>query len=190
MSTEANSLPADVVSCLTNARYLHLGTCSDNWPHVSLMNYLYIRAGQGTEHTSKPDEDCVIMTCSRKTKKFFHLSMNPKVSVLVHDWSTRQQVTNSSDLTQLLSSLNAASLSKYSITLNGTAEVLEGEHSEYFKKRILDSSVGSEARCYMDGEDTAVIAVHFGSARISDKENNVNKWKHQDSEMTPGQEHV
>jgi hypothetical protein len=126
------------------------------------------------------------MTCSRKTKKFFHMSRNPNVSVLVHDWSTRVQAASSTDLTRMLSSLNAASLSKYSITLNGTAEVLEGEHSEYFKERILESSVGQEARCYMDGEDTAVIAVHFGSARISDKDNNVNKWKHQDAQATPG----
>lgn len=180
-----NRLPQDIVDCLKSARYLHLGTCAENHPHVSLMNYIYVAAGEAAQHTSKLQEDCVVMTCSRRTKKFFNITMNPRVSVLVHDWSTRQQATNATDLTTLLSSLNAASLSKHSITLNGDADILEGEAEQYFKQKMLDSASGDEAKCYIDDPDSAVIAVHFGSARISDKSNNVEKWKSEGSEATP-----
>lgn len=180
-----NKLPKDVVDCLKNARYLHLGTCAENYPHVSLMNYIYVPVGEGARHTSKAGEDCVVMTCSRRTKKFFNIMANPKVSLLVHDWSTRQQATNATDLTALLSSLNAASLSKHSITLNGSAEILTDEAEQYFKQKMLDSTSGDEARCYIEDPDSAVIAVHFGSARISDKANNVEKWKSEGSESTP-----
>ncbi|CCG83460.1 Putative uncharacterized protein [Taphrina deformans PYCC 5710] len=180
-----NTLPQDIVDCLKNARYLHLGTCAENYPHVSLMNYIYVPAGEGAEHTSKVNEDCVVMLCSRRTKKFFNITINPKVSLLVHDWSTRQQATNATDLTALLSSLNAASLSKHSITLNGNAEVLDGPAETFFKQMMLDSASGQEARCYVEDPESAVILVHFGSARISDNSNNVEKWKSNGAEATP-----
>lgn len=170
-------LPPDVIDCLKSAKYLHLGTCVDNVPHVSLMNYILVPAGQGAEYTSK-EEDCVVMTCSRQTKKFQNITVNPRVSLLVHDWSTRQQATNATDLTALLSSLNAASLSRHSITLNGDAEIITGEAEQYFKNKMLDRL--PETRCYIE-DDSAVIAVHFGSARISDKQNNLEKWKSHDS---------
>lgn len=149
------------------------------------MNYIYVPAGEDARHTSKTAEDCVIMTCSRRTKKFFNITANPKVSILVHDWSTRQQATNATDLTALLSSLNAASLSKHSITLNGDAEILTGDAEQFYKQKMLDSTSGDEARCYIEDPDSAVIAVHFGSARISDKSNNVEKWKNDAAESTP-----
>lgn len=180
-----NSLPQDIVDCLKNAKYLHLGTCAENYPHVSLMNYIYIPAGEGSQYTSKLNEDCVVMLCSRRTKKFFNITMNPKVSLLVHDWSTRQQATNATDLTALLSSLNAASLSKHSITLNGNAEVLDGPAEQFFKQKMLESASGEETRCYVEDPESAVIVVHFGSARISDKSNNVEKWKSDAAEATP-----
>lgn len=181
---DSNELPQDIVTCLTNARYLHLGTCAENFPHVSLMNYIYVPAAECSRYTSKA-EDCVVMTCSRRTKKFFNITANPRVSLLVHDWSTRQQATNATDLTALLSSLNAASLSKHSITLNGVAEVMSGPAEQHFKEKMLDSASGDEARCYIEDPDSAVIAVHFGSARISDKSNNVEKWKSEGAESTP-----
>ena len=183
--TEKNRLPESLVECLRNARYLHLGTCADNYPHVSLMNYIYVPTGDATEYTSKPDEDCVVMTCSRDTKKFFNITANPKVSLLVHDWTTRQQSSDATNLTALLSSLNAASLSKHSITLNGVAEVLENEAAAFFKQKMLESVPGDDAKCYIDDPDSAVIAVHFGSARISDKANNLEKWRSAGSSSTP-----
>lgn len=167
------TLPRDVIDCLKSAKYLHLGTCVDNVPHVSLMNYILVPAGKGDGFTSK-EEDCVVMTCSRQTRKFQNILVNPRVSLLVHDWSTRQQATKATDLTTLLSSLNAASLSKYSITLNGNAEILTGNSAQHFKQKMLESL--PETRCYIE-DDSAMIAVHFGSARISDSANNLEQWK-------------
>lgn len=172
-------LPRDVIDCLKSAKYLHLGTCVDNIPHVSLMNYILVPAGEGAEYTSR-EEDCVVMTCSRQTKKFQNIIANPRVSLLVHDWSTRQQATNATDLTSLLSSLNAASLSKYSITLNGVAEIITGPAAQYFKQKMLNSL--PETRCYIE-DDSAMITVHFGSARIADKANNLEQWKSESADQ-------
>lgn len=175
--TEAKSrLPPPLVQCLQSAKYLHLGTCAQNEPHVSLMNYIYVPAGQGGQHSSNDDEDSVVMTCPKHTKKFANILANPRVSILVHDWTTRQQINDATDLTALLSSLNAASLSKHSITLNGDAEVITGPAAEHFKQQMLQSAAGDDAKCWIEDPDAQVIRVYFGSARISDKENNVERW--------------
>ena len=50
---------------------LHLGTSLQDHPHVSLMNYTFIPAGEAFPHEQ---DDCIIMTTSRDTKKFVNLS--------------------------------------------------------------------------------------------------------------------
>jgi nitroimidazol reductase NimA-like FMN-containing flavoprotein (pyridoxamine 5'-phosphate oxidase superfamily) len=73
------SLPQEVVQCLENARFLHLATCSDNVPHVSLMNYTYLPS---SPHSRSP---VIIMTTNPASKKMNNLASNPNVSLLVHD---------------------------------------------------------------------------------------------------------
>lgn len=74
-----NTLPPEVVQCLENARFLHLATCSDNVPHVSLMNYTYLPS---SPHSCLP---VIVMTTNPASKKMNNLVANPSVSLLVHD---------------------------------------------------------------------------------------------------------
>ena len=73
------SLPQEVVQCLENARFLHLATCTDNTPHVSLMNYTYLAS---SPYSRTP---VIIMTTNPASKKMTNLASNPNVSLLVHD---------------------------------------------------------------------------------------------------------
>ncbi|CAK7198935.1 hypothetical protein SEUCBS139899_001603 [Sporothrix eucalyptigena] len=78
-------LPTEVVQCLENARFLHLATCVDNVPHVSLMNYTYLPSAAGA-----PDHPIaapvIVMTSNPASKKTHNIVANPNVSLLVHDW--------------------------------------------------------------------------------------------------------
>ncbi|EFX02171.1 pyridoxamine phosphate oxidase [Grosmannia clavigera kw1407] len=154
------SLPTEVVQCLENARFLHLATCVNNVPHVSLMNYTYL-----------PEASPVIaMTTNPASKKTHNIVANPNVSLLVHDWVshrplTRRLSTDSnmddgsggspgagaggngsgggspepSSLATLLLNLNTAAVSSISATINGTARVLpQGSPEEaYYRQQHL-----------------------------------------------------
>lgn len=58
---------------------LHLATCTDSHPHVSLMNYTYLPS---SPYSSSP---AIIMTTNPGSKKYDNLVANPNVSLLVHD---------------------------------------------------------------------------------------------------------
>ncbi|BFZ62058.1 hypothetical protein YB2330_003137 [Saitoella coloradoensis] len=188
-------LPAEVISCLKNARYLHLGTSYEDIPHVSLMNYTYVPAGEALPYETN---DCVIMTSTRDTKKFFNLHFNPRVSLLVHDWTTtRQSLTGPSSpgstsdahssLASLLLNLNAAALSSISATLNGRAEILTNTAAaDFFKQKHSAANPGSGSQCYIEG-DVAVIKVRIESARIvaDGGGDRVEKWRVDGMEGTP-----
>lgn len=73
------TLPSEVVQCLENARFLHLATCRDNVPHVSLMSYTYLPS---SPYSRGP---IIVMTTNPASKKILNLSENPNVSLLVHD---------------------------------------------------------------------------------------------------------
>lgn len=231
-SSEADEevrLPQDAVDCLRHARYLHLGTSSGDYPHVSLMNFLHVPAGTAPAAMTNGDKgDLVALICSRGTKKFYNMTVNPRVSLLVHDWSTRQSgearaaaaagrgtaagadgsavgsgagevsAGGFSDsglreggLASLLSALNADALSKHSVTLNGTAEVVEdAERTRYFRegmKRESSRWTREDVACWVDNDDAQVVLVHLGSARISDRADRVEKWKGANATDTPSQ---
>ncbi|AEO65624.1 fb0fcae3-ff52-42bf-9e7d-9158462c7b61 [Thermothielavioides terrestris] len=134
------SLPPEVVQCLENARFLHLATCSDNIPHVSLMNYTYLPSSR---YSRSP---VIIMTTNPASKKMNNLEANPNVSLLVHDWvshrptptsqARRLSSSSSSDnqpplphreppssLAALLFNLNTSAVSSISATINGSARL-------------------------------------------------------------------
>ncbi|CCF33813.1 pyridoxamine phosphate oxidase, partial [Colletotrichum higginsianum] len=73
------TLPQEVVQCLENARFLHLATCTDNIPNVSLMNYTYLPS---SDFSSTP---VIVMTTNPASRKTQNLLSNPNVSLLVHD---------------------------------------------------------------------------------------------------------
>ncbi|KAF2486018.1 hypothetical protein BDY17DRAFT_315007 [Neohortaea acidophila] len=151
--TVSDRLPPEVAACLENARFLHLATCNNNEPHVSLMNYTYLppdarpppQLQQGQQQTLElPRGPTIIMTSNPSSKKTLNLLQNPNVSLLVHDWvSTRPpNITSTgsggagrrerspgggraSSLANMLMQMNSAAVSSISATINGEARVLE-----------------------------------------------------------------
>lgn len=130
------SLPEEVVACLNSTRFLHLATCTNNQPHVSLMNYTYIPP---SSHPRLPAGPSIVMTSNPSSKKTVNLQQNPNVSLLVHDWvSSRPPATTrnsgreaspssgrASSLANMLMQMNSAAVSSISATMNGEATVLE-----------------------------------------------------------------
>ncbi|EME39081.1 hypothetical protein DOTSEDRAFT_181196 [Dothistroma septosporum NZE10] len=135
-TTVSDRLPKEVATCLENCRYLHLATCSQNTPHVSLMNYTYLPSHPFPQSTLLPAGPAIIMTSNPSSKKTTNLISNPKVSLLVHDWtSSRPSTTNRdaspvagprSSLAAMLMQMNSTEMSSISATINGDAAVLEG----------------------------------------------------------------
>lgn len=149
----SQTLPDEVITCLESARFLHLATCTDNRPHVSLMNYTYLPpnsrplpSSTTSQATSQlPSGPAIIMTSNPSSKKTLNLLENPNVSLLVHDWvSSRPHNVSSttsgrdqsptgvraSSLANMLMQMNSAAVSSISATINGHATVLEPGTSE------------------------------------------------------------
>ncbi|KAK9460793.1 uncharacterized protein V1516DRAFT_677670 [Lipomyces oligophaga] len=187
---DSSVLPQDVISLLQSTRYLQLGTSYQDYPHVSLMNYTYIPPGSALPYDA---EGVIVMTTERHTKKFFNITANPRVSILVHDWVSKQANPTSTSsptsgpqgLSQLLLSMNQAELSSISATLNGIARIVTNPDEEaFFKQRHLASNP-VDARTFIDADDIALIVVKISSARVADVENNVVKWKEPGAASTP-----
>ncbi|OTA97560.1 hypothetical protein M434DRAFT_391753 [Hypoxylon sp. CO27-5] len=200
-----STLPPEVVQCLENARFLHLATCTDNQPHVSLMNYTYIPSSQ---YSSAP---VIVMTTNPSSKKTNNLVVNPNVSLLVHDWVSHRPPTQGrrmsggspgpehrSSLASLLLNLNTSAISSISATINGTAElVARGSDEERFyrSQHLENNTFDSEGgvafngggpapaaqedggrECFVAGEEVRVILVHIKDIRTSDWKGCVKDW--------------
>ncbi|KAF2735121.1 pyridoxamine phosphate oxidase-like protein [Polyplosphaeria fusca] len=151
-SSEASgALPKEVVTCLQNARFLHLATASDNTPHISLMNYTYLPSTPYAPHPT------IIMTTPPSSRKTLNLASNPRVSLLVHDWVSHRPPTlaqpgrspsptrpgpRSGSLAELLLGMNTASLSRISTTINGDAELVDAssEQEAWYKQQHLENN--------------------------------------------------
>ncbi|OAT10966.1 pyridoxamine phosphate oxidase [Blastomyces gilchristii SLH14081] len=149
----ASSLPPEVVSCLKNSRFLHLATCDNLTPHVSLMSYTYLPSTPFTSHPT------IIMTTNAASKKTLNLLSNPRVSLLVHDWVSHRPPTRStthhlardgspppaatrSSLASLLLNINTSALSSISTTIIGEARFAEtgSEEEKWCKARHLENN--------------------------------------------------
>ncbi|KAK0749250.1 hypothetical protein B0T18DRAFT_436839 [Schizothecium vesticola] len=145
-----HELPAEVVQCLENARFLHLATCTDNIPHVSLMNYTYLPS---TPYSSAP---VIVMTTNPASKKMNNLVLNPSVSLLVHDWVSHRPTTSTaarrlsagtpappdSSLAALLFNLNSSAVSSISATINGEARLVAAGSDEerFYRAKHLEAN--------------------------------------------------
>lgn len=156
-----HELPAEVVQCLENARFLHLATCTDNVPHVSLMNYTYLPSSP----YSPGGAPVIVMTTNPASKKMNNLVANPNVSLLVHDWVSHRPTTTarrlsggrvspgpesrtSSSLAALLFNLNTSAVSSISATINGSARLVERGSDEerfYREKHLENNTFDTEA---------------------------------------------
>ncbi|ORY11545.1 hypothetical protein BCR34DRAFT_538235 [Clohesyomyces aquaticus] len=145
----SSTLPDEVITCLQNARFLHLATCSHNTPHISLMNYTYLPSSPFSPLPT------IIMTTPPSSLKYTNLTSNPLVSLLVHDWVSHRPPTlstanrspspprannpRSGSLAELLLGMNTASLSRISATINGVAEIVAqgSEQEEWYRAQHL-----------------------------------------------------
>jgi hypothetical protein len=148
------------------------------------------------------------MTTPPSSRKTSFLAANPKVSILVHDWVSNRPPTlsatspeallstspegRSSGLASLLYNLNSASLSRISVSINGTARlVTEGSEEESWYKALHkenntfgdtvdNSDVFGEgeggAGCYIEGQEVRVVVVNIKDGRISDFKGLVKDW--------------
>ncbi|OAA61691.1 pyridoxamine phosphate oxidase [Niveomyces insectorum RCEF 264] len=100
------ALPTEVVQCLENARFLHLATCVNNQPYVSLMNYTYLPHAYALPSSSSSPSlaptapagssssgPVIVMTTNQASKKTHNIHANPNVSLLVHDWVSHRPMT-------------------------------------------------------------------------------------------------
>ncbi|KAK3355294.1 hypothetical protein B0H65DRAFT_42741 [Neurospora tetraspora] len=146
-----SELPPEVVQCLENARFLHLATCVDNMPHVSLMNYTYLPSSPYS------DSPVIVMTTNPASKKMNNLVANPNVSLLVHDWVSHRPSTSSqrrpsggspgpehrsSSLAALLFNLNTSAVSSISATINGSARLVDrdSEEERFYRETHLENN--------------------------------------------------
>ncbi|KAH7037167.1 uncharacterized protein B0I36DRAFT_261683 [Microdochium trichocladiopsis] len=196
------TLPPEVVQCLENARFLHLATCVNNQPHVSLMNYTYIPSSQ---YSSRP---VIVMTSNPSSKKTNNMIENPNVSLLVHD--CRRPSGGSpgpefrSSLASLLINLNTSAVSSISATMNGTAQLLDhgSDEEKYYREEHLENNTfDSEGTAgfnslasggddggrehFVAGEEVRVIVVHIKDIRTSDWKGGVRDWVIETEETVP-----
>ncbi|KAF1958737.1 pyridoxamine phosphate oxidase-like protein [Byssothecium circinans] len=203
----SHGLPDEVITCLQNARFLHLATASDNVPHISLMNYTYLPSTPFSPHPT------IIMTTPPASQKTHNLESNPLVSLLVHDWVSHRPPTlnqpgrspspsrlnpRSGSLAELLLGMNTASLSRISTTINGLAQIVPSgsEEEAWYKAQHLANNTfdqGQEdtregdggTKCYVEGEEVRVVMVRIRDGRIADWKGRVRDWVIQETSALP-----
>jgi hypothetical protein len=148
------------------------------------MSYTYLAS---TPYSSEPT---IVMTSPPSSRKSTFLEANPKVSLLVHDWVSHRPPTleaqlstspeggpgRTSGLASLLAGMNSAALSRISVSINGTAQILdpESEEATWFKARHKESNTfgdtidNTDAGCYIESQEAHVVVVKIKDGRISD----------------------
>ncbi|CAG87987.1 DEHA2E10208p [Debaryomyces hansenii CBS767] len=176
MSTK---LPESVTKLLNSTRYVHLATCLDNIPHVSLMNYTYYHG----------NEDYIIMTTPKGTTKYENMVANPNVSLLLHDWMAAKTTSEDTSeatgkrrnsLYEFLTNLNKTEISRVSVMINGRAEELsvDAEKHNFFKSLHLNNSSIDEVQAenYIKDGNTALFIIKIDLCKVTDTENNVEEY--------------
>lgn len=150
---QTSTLPTEVVQCLENARFLHLATCTDNVPNVSLMNYTYLPS------SPYADSPVIIMTTNPASRKTTNIIANPNVSLLVHDWVSHRPPTQGrrmsggsptpearSSLATLLLNLNTSAVSSISATIGGAARIapIGSEEEKFYVAQHLENNTFEE----------------------------------------------
>jgi hypothetical protein len=184
---------------------LHLATCDDKTPHISLMSYTYLPS------TPFDPSPTIIMTTNPASRKTNHLLSNPRVSLLVHDWVSHRPPTRAtahgdregspppaatrSSLASLLLNLNTSALSSISTTICGEAKFLESgsEEESWCKARHLENNTFEEEEINLFGQqqqqdpnqrrpsvsldtDVRVVIVRVTEGRIADWKGGVRDW--------------
>lgn len=176
--TSATKLPEKVIQLLQNGKFVHLGTASkEAIPEVSLMNYYYLPSNElyRKEDGTNP---YIILATGKSSLKYQNISQNPNVSLLFHDWTTAKTLYNtdpSSNLLNLLQSLNHTELSQVSATLKGSAKIVDDSSELTYYKELLKKE-NPDAKCYIDGDENAIILVTVTNTKVCDSENHISSY--------------
>lgn len=172
------SLPESVTSLLKAKHFVHLATCFDNQPHVSLMNYAYY-------HDSA--HHYIIISTPTNTTKYDNMTKNPKVSLLVHDWITSSRADGTdqggkrNSLFELLTNINKAETNSVSVMLNGEAATIPVHHDRYELYKGLLLNIGfdddTQKSHYLTNDDNALVVITVQSCKVTDVENNVQLYE-------------
>lgn len=141
-------LPPEVVQTLSTAHQCFLATQNDGEPHLSLMRFTYYQ-----------QDEVVILTTRRNTKKYNQIVNNPKVALLIHDFEGEHHDDTST---------------RFSITLNGEVDTDLGADEE--KYRSLHLTNNREYAQFIVGSDIAVLVVRIEKATICDINDKVRRW--------------
>lgn len=155
---------SSVLELLKSNRFLHLGTCKDNVPSVSLMNFSLVQPEGG-------DRPVIILASPRDTVKLENIQANPNVSLLIHDYVTPSS-SEGTNLASYLQKINQSELSQRSATISGRARIAQGDEAEYFRKKHLQAH--KDAACFIDNAD--IIVVEMDRGKIADSRNNITQF--------------
>lgn len=146
-------LPWIIQKLLSDCRLAYLATVdvspegNNASSHLSLMRFTYIK-----------DEEIIILSTRKQTKKFDILKKLQNVALLVHDFGGEQQPSLG-----------------YSITLNGECTIIEnGEEMERYRAAHLKHN--PDYPQFIVGEDIAILCVHVTSARVCNIHDQVEHW--------------
>jgi len=166
------SFPSSVDELLKNNNLLHLATSKDDVPSVSLMSFSYVEPTDSRPAT-------IILSSPPGTQKVSNIKANPKVSVLIHDWTSQRHASDAAarghavgNLSQYLEKINQSQLGQTSVTLYGHARIPMGEEAEYFRAKHLEAN--PDSACFIKDADIVLVVPH--TAKVADSNNNVQSF--------------
>ncbi|RLV90506.1 hypothetical protein JA1_004547 [Spathaspora sp. JA1] len=177
-----DKLPDPVLNLLKSSRFIHLATCLNDKPHVSLMNYTFCQQG---------DKQLIIISTPTRTTKYQNILSNPNVSILIHDWISVKDTTESKEsaaskrrnsLFELLASFNKNEISRVSVMLDGKAKILDEVNDtdsfNFYKSLHLNNPKIDENQIknYIEKENNALILIEVTGCKVTDTDNNIEEY--------------
>ena len=176
-------LTPSITNLLSHSSLLHLATCSDNIPHVSLMNYTFIEPNEEDSSSNiallKNSRNLVLVATPKNTQKYENLQKNGKCSILVHDWVANGNQVNENSVLKLLYSINQSEVGDMSVMLDGHVVkfLLDSTSEEYEFFKNLHLKKNPVAKAFIEGDNVALILIQIDESKVSDSNNKVEKFK-------------
>jgi nitroimidazol reductase NimA-like FMN-containing flavoprotein (pyridoxamine 5'-phosphate oxidase superfamily) len=164
-------LPQPIAIALERSCLCFLATSVSESPHLSLMRFTYCAS------LENPQDEVLVMTTRRDTKKYEMLGSNRQVALLVHEFSNDGAQDESTNYATV------EGRSRYSITLNGLAQEATGELAEKYRQLHLLRNAGYKQ--FIEGDDIAVITVSLTGARVCDVHDSVRHYSRLGSPSQP-----
>ena len=147
-------MPKIIVDILNASRLAFLATTQDDSPHLSLMNFTYYQ-----------QEESIIISTRRDTKKFKQIQENPKIALLIHDFPHLDGSESDENCGK-----------SFSITMNGTAQIIDADDILDAKYRQIHQENNPDYRQFIVGKCIAIIVLRIERARCCDINDKVSYW--------------